>query len=214
MRAFLWSLLPLGALVVLLLFNLTETDRYDFGVETPTAPGNNVDAEDAAFSRVFPELKFVHACAGCGECVHRFEIVENRRVLTLHDHDGWYKVFWAADDTYYYSDPVHLIADWGQNRTAEAPAGTWSIRLRAGAPTHASGAAHDCGQLPREIALEYVLDFSESPLDETFHSGDGPLKILKSFAWLVTNPGKPVSLGWKLSGPPRVVVEPCACSKP
>ena len=49
MKPFLWALLPLGALIVLLLFNLTETDQYEFGVETPPAPGNNVDAEDAAF---------------------------------------------------------------------------------------------------------------------------------------------------------------------
>jgi len=214
MKGLLWAALPLVALVVLLVLNLGERDYYEFGTETPTAAGNNVDAEDAAFSRIFPDLRFVHACPGCGECVHRFEILENRRVLTIRDHDGWYKVFWAQDDTYYYSDPVHLIADWGQNRSAEAPTGTWSIRLRAGAPTHASGAAHDCGQLPREIALDYVLDFSESPLDETFHSGDGPLKILQTFTWLVSNPGKPVSLGWKLSGAPKVLVEPCACSKP
>jgi len=213
MKGLAWAALPLITLVVLLVLNLGESDRYEFGTETPTPPGNNVDAEDAAFNRVFPDLKFVHACPGCGECVHRFEIVENRRVLSMRDHDGWYKVFWAADDIYYYSDPVHMIADWGQNRTAEAPAGTWSIRLRAGRPTHPTGSDHDCGRLPREIALDYVLEFSETPLDETYHSGDGPLKILQTFTWLVTNPGKPVSLSWKLSGPPKVVVEPCSCSR-
>lgn len=214
MKGFLWALIPLGTLVVLLLFNLNETDRYEFGVETPTAPGNNVDAEDAAFNRVFPDLKYVHACAGCGECVHRFEIVENRRVLTLHDHDGWYKVFWAKDEEYYYADPIHLLADWGQNRTAEQPKGTWTIRVRTGPATHPNGAAHDCGSLPKEIALAYDLDFSDSPLDDTMWSGDGPLKVLQTFSWLTTNPGKPMSLGWRLSGAPKIDVGPCPCSKP
>lgn len=214
MKGLAWAALPLVTLVVLLLFNLGESDRYEFGTETPTPPGNNVDADDSAFSRIFPDLKFIHACPGCGECVHRFDVIENRRVLTIRDHDGWYKVFWAADDTYYYVDPVHMIADWGANRTAEAPTGTWTIRLRTGPSTHTTGMPHDCGKLPREIALEYVLEFSEIPLDETWHSGDGPLKILQSFPWLVSNPGKPVSLSWKLAGPPRVSVEPCACSRP
>ena len=214
MKGLAWAALPLVTLVVLLVLNLGESDRYEFGKESPLPPGNNVDPDDNAFSRIFPDLKFVHACPGCGECVHCFEIVENRRVLTIRDHDGWYKAFWAQDDTYSYSDPVHLIADWGNNGTAENPGGTWSIRLKTGPPTHAAGAAHDCGSLPREIAVDYVLDFSETPLDETYHSGDGPLKILQTFTWLVSNPGKPISLGWKLAGTPRVFVEPCACSKP
>jgi hypothetical protein len=214
MKGFLWALIPLGTLVVLLLFNLNETDRYEFGLETPPAPGNNVDAEDAAFNRVLPELKYVHACPGCGECVHRFEIVENRRVLSLHDHDGWYKVFWAKDEEYYYADPIHLLADWGQNRTAEQPKGTWTIRVRTGPATHPNGASHDCGRLPKEIALTYELDFSEAPLDDTMWSGDGPLKVLQTFSWLYTNPGKPMSLGWRLSGAPKIDVGPCPCSKP
>jgi hypothetical protein len=214
MKAFAWALIPLGALVVLLLFNLTESDHYEFGTETPLPPGNNVDAEDSGLARIFPELKFVHACAGCGECVHRYEIVENRRVLQMVDHDGWYKVFWAADDLYYYTDPVHLIADWAQNRTAQAPTGIWTIRLRTAAATHLPGAAHDCGQLPREISLTYALDFSDAPLDDTTYSGDGPLKVLQTFSWLYANPGRPVALGWKLQGAPVVAAGPCECSRP
>ena len=214
MKTFAWALIPLGALVVLLLFNLTETDRYEFGTETPPAPGNNVDVDDPGFARLFPEMTFVHACPGCGECVHRFEVVENRRVLQMNDHDGWYKVFWAADDLYYYSDPVHMIADWSQNRTAETPAGTWTIRLRTGPATHGPGAPHDCGRLPREISLAYDLAFSDAPLDDTTYSGDGPLKVLQTFAWVTSNPGRLVSLGWKLRGAPWVEVAPCDCAHP
>jgi len=214
MKGFLWALLPLSALVVLLILNLGEIDQYEFGTETPTPPGNNVDVDDPGFAKIFPDMKFVHACPGCGECVHRYEVVENRRVLQLHDHDGWYKVFWARDDEYYYSDPVHLIADWGQNRTAENPRGVWTIRVRSGPASHSKGTTHDCGRLPKEIALTYLLDFSDAPLDESTWSGDGPLKLLKTFSWLYMNPGKPVSLGWKLQGEPTVEVAACDCSSP
>lgn len=214
MKGFLWALLPLGALAVLLLFNLNEKDRYEFGAAAPAGPANNVDVDDPGFARIFPELRFVHACPGCGECVHRFEVVENRRVLSLRDHDGWYKVFWAKDERYYYADPVHLTADWGQNRTAEDPSGTWTIRLRSGPSTHLAGAPHECGRLPQEIALSYALDFSDAPLDETHYSGDGPLKILQTFAWLSTDPGRPLSLGWRLQGAPAIQVAPCRCYGP
>ena len=214
MKGFLWALLPLGALATLLLFNLNETDVYEFGTETPPAAGSNVDADDPGFSRVFPDLKFVHACPGCGECVHRYEVVENRRVLSLRDHDGWYKVFWGRDETYYYADPVLLTADWGRNRTAENPTGTWAIRARTGPASHPAGAPHDCGRLPREVSLTYTLDFSDAPLDDTSYSGDGPLKVLQTFSWLYSNPGKPLSLGWRLQGAPVVEVAPCACSRP
>jgi len=214
MKGFIWAFLPLGALILLLVLNLGEIDHYEFGTETPLPPGNNVDEDDPGLARILPEMKFVHACPGCGECVHHFEIVENRRVLQLHDHDGWYKLFWAGDDEYYYTDPVHLIADWGQNRTAEDPKGLWTIRVRSGPASHPQGASHECGRLPREISLTYALVFSDAPLDETYYSGDGPLRLLQTFPWLYSNPGKPVSLGWRLQGSPHVEVAPCDCSRP
>jgi hypothetical protein len=202
------------AAIVLLVLNLREADYYEFGTLTPPGKGNNVGGDDPAFGRIFPELKFTHACAGCGECVHPFEIVENRRVMSVHDHDGWYKLFWAADEEYYYSDPIHMLADWGKNRTAETPRGAWTIRLHAGAATHRSAPAHDCGQIPQDIVLHYELGLSEDPFETTYHSGDGPLKIPETFSWLVTNPGKLVSLGWRLVGAPVVEVAACPCAKP
>jgi hypothetical protein len=204
----------LGFGILLLVLNVREADYYEFGTETPPAKGNNVPAGDGAFERIFPELKFTHACAGCGECVHPYEIVENRRVLSMHDHDGWYKLFWAADEDYYYSDPIHLLADWGRNRTAETPRGAWTIRLHAGAATHRSAPAHDCGQIPCDIVLRYDLVLSEDPLETTTHSGDGPLKIPETCSWLVSNPGKQVSLGWKLASPPVIEAAVCPCAKP
>jgi hypothetical protein len=141
-------------------------------------------------------------------------VVENRRVLSIHDHDGWYKLFWAADEDYYYSDPIHLLADFGKNRTAETPRGTWTIRLNSGPATHRSAAAHECGQIPRDITLRYELVLSEDPLETTYHSGDGPLKIPAQFSWLVSNPGQQLCLGWRLVGAPAVDAGPCPCAKP
>lgn len=200
--------------IVILILNLGEIDNYEFGTETLPGPENNVTADDAAFGHIFPELRFTHACPGCGECVHPFEVLENRRVMSVHDHDGWYKLFWAADDDYYYSDPVHMLADWARNRTAETPRGRWTIRIRAGQATHRSAPLHDCGQIPRDISLAYDLVVSDSPLDEAFHSGDGPLKITQSFSWLITNPSHPISLGWRLSGSPQVEAAVCPCARP
>jgi hypothetical protein len=211
-KALPFVLVFLGFGVVLLVLNLREADDYEFGSLTPPAKGTNVPIDDYAFQRIFPEFKFTHACPGCGECVHPFEVIENRRVLSMLDHDGWYKVFWAADETYFYTDPIHMLADWGNNRTAENPTGTWKIRLRAGSATHRSAPAHDCGQIPREIAVSYELVSSPDPVDEATHSGDGPMKIPQSFSWLTTNPGKPMSLGWRLVGTPVVDAAPCPCA--
>ncbi|RPH47676.1 MAG: hypothetical protein EHM91_05470 [Planctomycetota bacterium] len=213
MRKLALVVLPILALAaVLLTLNLREADRYEFGSLTPPGRGSNVAADDFAIQRVFPDLRFTHVCAGCGECVHPFEIVENRRALSMRDYDGWYKAFWAADEEYSYSDPVHLMADWANNRTAETPRGTWRIRLRAGSATHRHAPTHECGRIPLEIALAYQLVASENPLDETYHSGDGPLKILETFSWIVTTPEKPMALGWRLVDAPTVVTAACPCA--
>jgi hypothetical protein len=199
-------------LLVILILNLREAHDYEFGSLKPQGNGSNVTPDDFASQRVFPEFRFTHACAGCGECVHPFEVVENRRTLQMLDHHAWYMLLWAADKIYYYSDPIHMLADWGRNRTAENPAGTWTIRLRAGSATHRSAPSHDCGAIPREIAVTYELVSSPDPLEETYHSGDGPIKILRTFSWLTTNPGKPMSLGWQIVGAPVVDAAPCPCA--
>ena len=189
--------------IVLLVLNLREIDDYEFGTETIPAPGINVSPDDYALRVLFPDLKFVHACPSCGECVHPFEILANHRVMSIHDHDGWYKLFWAGDDEYYYDDPVHMLADWGKNSSAESMAGFWTIRLRTQPPTHGPAPQHDCGRIPADFTLTYELVASEAPLEEQVHPGEGPLKVLQSFPWLTANSGHPLSLGWRSSASPR-----------
>jgi hypothetical protein len=200
--------------IVLLILNLREVHNFEFGTLQTPGPANNLSVDDNAFQRVFPDLKFVHACSACGECVHPFEVVENRRVMSIHDHNGWYRLFRAADQEYYYGDPIHMLADWGGNRTAELPRGRWTLRLHAGPATHRAAPAHECGSIPGEISLAYDLVVSDDPLEESFHSGDGPLKVLQSFSWLVTNPGRQMSLGWRLAGAPHIGATACPCARP
>ena len=74
---FVLVLLSVG--ILLLVLNLREADDYEFGTLAPPAKGSNVTPDDFAFQRVFPEFRFTHVCSGCGECVHPFEVIENRR---------------------------------------------------------------------------------------------------------------------------------------
>src|SRR5262245_32851417 len=152
-RALPWAVVGLLAfLVVVLLLNLREKDYYDGGSLTP--PADDGASLDNVLSSLAPRT-LVHVCPKCGECTHPVEIFENRRTLTLRDHDGWYKLFWAGDDTYYFEDPIFLAACL-QNRTARDPAGEWRIAARVGPATHAKGEPHACGEILREFHVQYV----------------------------------------------------------
>jgi hypothetical protein len=60
--------------------------------------------------------------------------------------------------------------------------------------------------------VSYELVSTGDPIDETYHSGDGPMKIPRTFSWFTMNPGKPMSLGWRLVGEPVVDAAPCPCA--
>src|SRR5579863_4464716 len=162
-KALSWLPLPLAAVIAVLVLQLGARDDFEFGTPSPPAAGSNVAADDFAFLRVLPEPRFVHVCSGCGECVHPFEIIENRRVMSLSRRLGGLRRLWASKRTWYYDDPVHMVADWGKNRNAETPLGTWTIRFRAASATHRSAPPHDCGQIPGEITLTYELVMSQDP---------------------------------------------------
>jgi hypothetical protein len=103
----------LAFLIVVLYLNLHELDFYPGGsTEPPT--GNS------SFTPPwFPETIIREGRE------YRLELKENRLELVLQDRDGWYRLFWAGDDTYYYSDPGHFSGGL-KNRTAHSPAGTWT----------------------------------------------------------------------------------------
>ncbi len=134
----------MAVVAVLLWLNLKEVDVYELGSPTP------VDGTEEAKHdlRLLIPLKTSHPAPGDGACEHALEVVEQQRTLTLRDRDGWYRVFWAADDVYYYKELVHLAADL-REATAVDPRGTWTLRVRA--------AAGPCGASLGEASVTYTL---------------------------------------------------------
>lgn len=199
-------LLPVAAV---LLLNLREKDYYDHGSLTPVDPFAAKD--DPVLARLVPDA-YVHPCPACGDCTHPVEVVENRRELFLHDHDGWYKLFWAGDETYYYDELVYLAAGL-QNRTAQDPRGRWFLRLRLGPARHGRVEAHRCREIPAEVTLDYTLVAGDAPL------APAPLEgFPEAFrAWPVLTQeqildGRLLHLGWRADAP-RVETAPCPCGK-
>ena len=151
-----WILFPLGAFaVVVLILNILERDVYAFG-KPPESPTPVVDENDPVFRQILPD-HVEHPCDTCGTCSHPVETIESLRILTVIDHDGWYRLFWAENDTYWFDDPAHL-GEAFRNPTAETCRGTWTIRAKVKAP-------HACREIPDTIRLRYELFMSEDPID-------------------------------------------------
>ena len=134
----------MAVVAVLLWLNLKEVDFYELGSLTP------VDGAEEAQNdlRIIVPLRTSHPTPGGGTCEHALEVVKQRRTLTLRDRDGWYRVFWAVDDVYYYKELVHLAADL-RERDATDPRGTWTLMVQA--------AAGPCGTSPGEATVTYTL---------------------------------------------------------
>jgi len=112
----------MAATVLVLVLNYLEVDRFPDGLPAPPGP-INADAS----SWLGAVLR--HPCPQCGECAHRLELEECRLQVTVTDRDGWYRLFWAADDVHFYDDPA-LVGGSLWNPTAELTGGTWTIRGR------------------------------------------------------------------------------------
>ena len=202
-----WPLMALmGASIVILVLNLLERDVYEHGSLTPPPPGSNVAGDDALLDRVLPH-EFVHRCETCGDCSHPLEIVENRRLMSLRDHDGWYRLFWAADEVYHYDDPVFL-AEGLQNPTSRDPEGSWLIRARIGPASHGAPAAHACSEVPGEMAWAWELVVSDHPI--------APQAGIQALAYRCRADHRPpvLYLGWRPSGTLTHSSAPCPCGKP
>jgi hypothetical protein len=205
----------LAAAAFLLALNHFEPDVYENGSPEPPPPGSNVEADDPLLERALPrELR--HECPDCGPCIHPLILLENRRTMSLVDHDGWYRLFWAGDDRYWYDDPVWL-AQGLSRRTAGEAEGSWRIRAKAGPARHAGGRKHACGAVAEEIEVDYALvvgaDSGTADEDEV-----GGVRIATFLPWLLqrvdTEAGpRTLSLGWKRAGPAKAASGPCACSR-
>jgi hypothetical protein len=202
--------------LLVLLLNLRENDCYERGSLTPPR-GDTVTGEDGTFRRIIPET-IAHPCPVCGDCAHPVEILQNRRVFSLRDHDGWYKIFWAGDETYYWDDPPFFAASL-RNATARDPRGTWTIRGRLGPPAHGAAPPPSGAPAPGEFLLEYELVVSPSPLPEESPLPAGtpfsPPRTINHFSFYPDVPRLPYLLyfGWRLAWS-KVPPLPCPCGKP
>ncbi len=201
---------------VCLVLSFRENDLYPGG-SLASSEGVELQLNDKLLRDIVPE-RYVHACATCGECVHPVELVSNRRHLWITDRDGWYKLFWAADEIYSYDDPVHLAAALTQ-RTARDPGGSWRIRARLLPATHAAVGPHDCGVIPAEINYSYLLAASREPVNTTSTSMDGvslPL-TLPWFTYRYDHPALPTFLHFYWGTIPHQTTQEfktCPCAKP
>jgi len=208
---------PLVFAIVILMLNLGEKDYYERGSLAPPR-GDTVAPDDKEFLRLLPET-VAHPCPVCGDCTHPLVILQNRRELRIRDHDGWYKLFWAGDETYHYDDPAAFAASL-RNSTARDPQGAWTIRARLGPPTHGACPPHTCTLVPGEFTLRYELVVSSSriPPQPPLRT-DTPLVVLPAVDWFsfyADRPRMPYMLffGWRLAGPPAIPAVHCACGKP
>ena len=178
-------LFPLFGLTALVLFlNWYEVDVYPHALTEPPTEANNIMPP-----QWLPET-IAHACVECGECIHTLKLEINRIVLVVHDRDGWYRLFWAGEEVYYYDDPAYFSASL-KNPTADSPEGTWEIKGRYVPATH----NHDCGgELMSTFHLNYELitgttpDPVSNPFPEKWqwmsYNYDG---VIATFSWLQAN---------------------------
>ncbi len=136
----------------LLLLNLSEKDYFPYAKTEPPAGPINLPAPTW-----LPDT-ISHPCTLCGVCEHKLEVKESHCVLKLHDHDGWYRLFWAGDDTWYYGDPSYFAAALSDPGGAVVE-GTWRIQGRYLSPAH----DHACGRASGIAGFDllYRLAFTE-----------------------------------------------------
>lgn len=150
----------LAAVAGILLLNLRERDHYVMGSLEA------VDAQD-------PPLPPSWAHDGCE---HPLELLQARGRLALRDRDGWHRVFWAGDDTYYYAELTHLAAELA-NPTASDPTGRWDLSVRPG--------PGPCGKAFPAETWVYALRVSESPgaASLTYSYSAPHLPAILGFVW-------------------------------
>ncbi len=209
-RAVPWILTALGAFIAfILVLNLREKDYYENGSLT------RIDGEpsiDPLFRRFKREVS--HSCPTCGECTHSVEVVNNRRTLTLRDHDGWYKLFWAADELYYFEELQHLAACY-ENRTAMDPSGTWEMEFRIGPAIHPRGPVHEC--TPVTASGKWILDLvvQDYPIvTDVLYTGERARWESLVYPYYGNKLPPKLYFGWKVRSLPNPDEVPCPCGKP
>jgi len=198
----------MAATIVILLLNYLEVDRYPKGLDAPPGPRN------AELPIWFPRV-ILHGCVYCETCPHRFVPSECRLSVTVTDHDGWYRLFWAGSEVYVYEEPEPVVAAL-RNSTAEVTDATWTIRGKY-APVESMD-PHPCPAAVDEVALRYRLRHGTFPgFGRPAIDPSGTLAVARAFYWVQRkSPTDPVGdLWWELENPDSfagATRKPCSCS--
>lgn len=200
-------LAAMAATIVILLLNYLEVDRYPKGLDASPGPRN------ADLPIWFPRL-MLHGCVYCETCPHRFALSECRLSVTVTDHDGWYRLFWAGDDSYVYDEPEAVAAAL-RNSTAELTDSILTIRGRY-APVEAAD-PHPCPAAAGEVELRYRLRHGTFPgFGRPAVDPSGTLSVARTFYWSQRkSPNDPAGdLWWELENPSTFAgtkAVPCPC---
>lgn len=169
-------LTALGLAALLLTLNVLEPDRYLHGLEAPTEADQTVDPPP------WMPAVLAHPCADCGPCLHELRLDECRIDARILDEDGWYRLFWAGDETYHYADPAYFSGEL-KNGSARAAGGEWVIAGRY-EPMFDCG-PHACPSAPAPFRLTFRLRLSD--LDPDAHvpllDASGSFAVPTAFLW-------------------------------
>lgn len=216
------SFLPRGALalmaaaILLLALNLSEIDYYPGSLPVPPQETDLGDALPTGLS-----LEAACPCL-CSHCHHRARIASSRMWFRVEDRDGWYRLFWAAPEVYYFSSPSFFFAAL-RNDTSGQVSGFWELQIDYDRECPHRYPAHDCSaRTLRSLSLKYrmALRFSPTPAGDLLSDPERRIRIPQR----VLGPGSEIavprngtteqrslSIEWQLAEPPRFEYAPCHC---
>lgn len=170
----------LAGVIALLVLNLRERDHYVDAMTVPPPGPVNVEPTDGA-------LDWLPLTTEHDGCVHTAEFTENHRWVRVRDHDGWYRLFWARDDVYYFVDPSTLNQSLN-NPTARDPEGEWRIAFTYRPPA-------GCARKPQSVKMRYALAVtkgegprSEPPRRIRWFVGKGTA-VVRTLDWILADSG-------------------------
>jgi hypothetical protein len=213
-------LAPLAAIVFLLLLNLSEVDVYVGGTpEPPKDPPSTDIALPLNLSR-----EAVCECA-CEHCHHLARVESAATVYKVVDADGWYRLFWAGDDTYYFDD-VSYFLNALENRTWKEAAGRRVLHILYEKSCPEEEPRHACStEIPVRVTLTYRLVLGGVPAVPAGRLTDprGMIELPIAMPGEALRPyyghfrgetvGALLALGWVLDTAPEVEYGPCSCGR-
>lgn len=211
----------LAALLALLWLNLQESDVYFEGTDEPVRPASAGGWEPPA--GLTPEYRCgCEACGAEGGCVYAARVLDAASVYRVVDGDGWYRLFWAGDDTYYFADVSRFLSAM-ENRSWSRAEGVRRYDIAYERRCSYSGGEHACADpVPVRVRLAYTLVLGPPPAAEPIR--DGPLEIptwlpdaARSYETVYRDRvlSSVVTVGWVLAERDGVSIDraPCRCPR-